>query len=238
MIHFDRLPEPASFDEEVRKPGNAWLASHPDEKADKMPTLWGNCRKELADGFRRLCGYSAMWVRRGTVDHYLNKASPEGRPLAYEWDNYRFASEEVNQLKSTWNARILDPFTVEDGWFEIQLPSLQLVIVEDRIPRVYLEQARFTLKKLRLVDDDDVIESRAGWYDAFREGRITLVELMVRAPLLARAVRSRLDRISLAAFEDERSAYERFLDDELTLKGLRSAAPRVAAEIDDLFGKA
>jgi len=99
VIRFEHVPEPPSFDEEVRKPGNAWLTANPEARSERMPPLWSRCRKHLATGFQNVCGYSAMWTQRGTVDHYRSRSSREGRALAYEWDNYRFASEEMNSAK-------------------------------------------------------------------------------------------------------------------------------------------
>lgn len=235
MIHVERVPEPPSFPMEVQRPGEDWLAAHPDEKSEKMPPLWSTHRRPLAEGFEQRCGYSAMHLERGTVDHYLSRSSPQGRPLTYRWSNYRFASEEMNQLKGTWDTRILDPFEIEDGWFEIQLPSLQLVMVAERIPFVHRDRARFTLKTLRLEDGDAVIQTRASWYRRFLEGTIALAALFELAPLVARAVKIRLDQIPLAAFEDERTPFQRFLESELTLKGLRRDAPRIAEQVDKLL---
>ncbi|WP_437762522.1 hypothetical protein WMF27_45885 [Sorangium sp. So ce281] len=128
--------------------------------------------QRLADGFKNRCGYSAMWTPRGTVDHDLSRSTHPER--TYEWDNYRFASGEMNSRKGTWNDRVLDPFEIEDGWFEILLPSLELVMVEERIPAEQRDRARFTLKKLRLQDDDGILEQRQSWYDEFLNGEVTL----------------------------------------------------------------
>ncbi len=53
--------------------------------------------------------------------------------MIYEWGNYRFASARINAVKKTDDDRVLDPFEVGDDWFEILLPSLQMVPTE-RIP--------------------------------------------------------------------------------------------------------
>ena len=91
MMRFEPVPEPPSFHEEVRERGARWLKDNP--KAKHPYPLWNKYTPELADGFRHLCGYSAMWVEEGTVDHYL---SWKNRPdLAYEWSNYRFASDRM-----------------------------------------------------------------------------------------------------------------------------------------------
>jgi hypothetical protein len=52
--------------------------------------------------------------------------------LAYEWSNYRHAIGRVNGCKGNLDDLVLDPFEVEDDWFAIQIPDLQLVLT-DRI---------------------------------------------------------------------------------------------------------
>ncbi|TKD01972.1 hypothetical protein [Polyangium fumosum] len=230
MIRVDRTEEPPTFDADVRKPGNAWLQENPDAKARQIRDRWSPYRGHLAEGFRHLCGYSAMLIRPGTVDHYRSRDTHP--TLAYEWDNYRYAAAEMNQRKGTCDDRILDPFEIEDGWFEILLPSLELVPVEDRIPAAQQERARFTLKRLGLRDHPNVIGSRTAWYERFTAGALTLEGLFDVAPLIARAVEKRFAYINPAHFEDEQTPLRRFLDSEITLKGLRSLAPRLADAID------
>ncbi|MDB9467696.1 hypothetical protein [Dolichospermum circinale] len=125
MLKFNPPAEPENFDAKARQPGNNWLEKNPDKKRPK--DYWSNFKSDLADGFGNLCGYTAMYDSTGgTVDHYLSwKYHPH---LTYEWSNYRFAFGRVNSSKGTLDNQILDPFEVEDDWFEILLPSLQLVI--------------------------------------------------------------------------------------------------------------
>lgn len=154
MIHFAAPPEPADFNEKVRQPGTAWLAQHP---TGRPKDYWGLCKGELADGFMNLCAYSAMYEPVGTVDHYLS--CDTDRNQAYEWNNYRFASWWINSSKQNADDTVLDPFQVEDGWFEILLPSLQL-IVSDAVPEHEKDRAKYTLTRLHLRDDERVIRQR------------------------------------------------------------------------------
>ncbi|CAN99312.1 MULTISPECIES: hypothetical protein [Sorangium] len=230
MIRVELLPEPTSFDEEVRAPGNAWLAQHPDAPPEAMPALWRPMTHLLADGFNHRCGYSAMWTPRGTVDHYLSRSTHPER--TYDWDNYRFASGEMNSRKGTWNDRVLDPFEIEDGWFEILLPSLELVMVEELIPAEQRDRARFTLKTLRLQDDDGILEQRQSWYDEFLNGEVTLSWLSRKAPLIGKAVQRRLGGLDPATIADDETHWRWFLEEDLTLKGLRRRAPRLAEAVE------
>lgn len=232
MMRFERAPEPPHFDEEVRKPGNVWLATHPDAKSQKFPAYWTRCLKDLRSSFHDLCGYSAMSTTRPTIDHYRCRSSREGRPLAYEWGNYRLADIDRNAAKGTWDSRILDPFEVENEWFEIRLPNLELVLVEERIPPGRREDAHFTLKQLGLRDSEEILDIRRAWYDGFIDGNVTLTWLFQHAPLIARAVKERLDEINPADFDDEQTHLRHLMAGETTLKTLRRSAPRLADTVD------
>lgn len=87
MIRFDPIPEPAAFAERVESRGRAWLALH---ATGRPPAYWLEVRRDLADAFRQLCAYSAMFEPVGTVDHFVS--IDEDRARAYAWTNYRFAS--------------------------------------------------------------------------------------------------------------------------------------------------
>lgn len=189
MIRFVPPPEPLAFDAEVRIPGNAWLAGN---LSGRLKDYWLKHKSALADGFRNLCAYSVMYEPVGTVDHFY--PADTHRHLSYEWSNYRFASQWINSSKGT--KVVLDPFEVEDGRFEILLPSLQLVI-SDTIPPEKRPLAEYTLEKLHLRDDERVIRQREQWYRMYREGTLSLDGLEEMAPLIARAVRKQ------SGFNDE-----------------------------------
>lgn len=190
MIHFDPPAEPAEFDTKVRKPGNEWLARYYDSN-NRPRDYWSQFKSLLAEGFSHLCAYSAMFEPVGTVDHYLSwKNKPE---LAYEWSNYRYASAWVNSSKSTVDSDVMDPFEVENNWFEIILPSLQLVVT-NQVPASMREKAQFTLKRLHLQNGENVMRQRHEWYISYLEGMIPLEFLDRMAPLIARAIRKQNNR--------------------------------------------
>jgi hypothetical protein len=185
MMRFNLAPEPAEFDQNVRQPGNAWLSQHPDSQ--RVPSYWLAFTNDLANGFNNLCGYSAMCILgEGTVDHYFCRKNH--RDLIYEWSNYRYISPRVNSSKGTLDNRVLDPFEVGDDWFEIILPSLQLVLT-DKVPSSERTRAEFTLKRLHLQNGERIMRQRVKWYQMYLNGQITLEGLDTNAPLIARAVR-------------------------------------------------
>jgi hypothetical protein len=183
MIRFEPVPEPPEFDAKARQPGKIWLATHPGTKRPR--DLWSPFKAALADGFCDLCGYSAMYEPVGTVDHYKSwKGHPE---LAYEWSNYRYAAAWINSAKQDLDGEVLDPFEVGEGWFEILLPSLQLVMT-DSVPAPHRERAQRTIERLHLGHDERIIRQRQAWYRMYIEHKLTLEGLHDLAPLLARAV--------------------------------------------------
>lgn len=187
MMKFDRSPEPQDFDAKARQPGNQWLKENPN---NPPKDYWSSFKPQLATGFRNLCGYAVMRIvsQNGTVDHYLSKSNR--RDLAYEWTNYRYSFARINSCKSTYDSKILDPFEVEDDWFEVLLPSLQLVLT-DAIPEQYRKRAEFTIKQLQLQDGDWMLEERQYYYDAYKNGDMTLNQLERDAPLIARAINNK-----------------------------------------------
>lgn len=184
MIRFEPVAKPANFPQRAEQPGQAWLRSNPHAKRPK--DLWTPFKSALADGFRSLCAYSTIYDSAGTVDHFVSWN--EDKSKAYEWANYRYCSGWINSSKQVAKASdILDPSEVEDGWFEILLPSLQLV-VSASIPTEYKDRAEFVLKRLHLRDDERVIRQRREWYRMYQDGQLTLEGLRNKAPLIARAI--------------------------------------------------
>lgn len=184
------IPEPEGFDEGCRKKGLSWLGRNPDCKRPK--DFWSPFRHALADGFSDRCSYGAMWIASGTVDHFVSVHA--NKALAYEWSNYRYVESWINSSKSKRNeAEILDPFEVESSWFEILLPSLQLV-VSDSMPAAYQRRAENTLEWLHLRNDERIIRQRRAWYQLYQKGDLSLEGLRQKAPLIAAAVEKQSEK--------------------------------------------
>ncbi len=186
MLRCTLAPEPDDFDPLARQKGNEWLKLNP----GKLPKdLWSVFKPQLEAAFDDRCAYTAMHIPSGigTVDHYLSKHNYPG--LAYEWSNYRHATGRVNGCKGNLDDQILDPFVIEDDWFAIQIPDLQLVLT-DKIPAELRDQALFTIEKLQLQNSDWILRQRSRYYNGYLEGWITMSQLEVDAPMIARAIRA------------------------------------------------
>lgn len=184
MIRVPRPGEPENFHETVRRRGQKWLEQHAE---GRPPSYWREALPELRAAFAIRCAYTAMLDRCGTVDHFV--AAEHDRTLLYEWDNLRHASGWINSSKQDVTG-ILDPYEVGEGWFEVLLPSLQLVAT-DRVPPDKRALVEATLRRLPIVDDERVVRQRREWLHEYEQGRVDLEGLRRYAPLVAAAVEKR-----------------------------------------------
>jgi hypothetical protein len=83
--------------------------------------------------------------------------------------------------------KVLDPYDVGVGWFEIILPSLQLRLTS-QVPAAYKAKAEYTLNRLQLRDGERVIRWRWAWYELYLQGKLSIDGLRQVAPLIAAAV--------------------------------------------------
>ncbi|NJL59376.1 MAG: hypothetical protein HC887_06775, partial [Desulfobacteraceae bacterium] len=67
-------------------------------------------------------------------------------------------------------------FEAGDDWFEIILPSLQLIVVKNNVPPQYFDKARFTLERLHLQNDERLIRVRQTWYQMYKDGKSILTD--------------------------------------------------------------
>jgi len=187
MIPVNPAEEPAHFNEQIRMPGLAHLQRNSSPDAYIRP-YWTLCIDDLARVFSGLCGFTAQFNNDGTVDHFLDKKNH--RHLAYEWDNYRFASPAVQSRKKP-GREYLDPFEVEDGWFAISLPDLQLYLT-DSVPEEKREIAQDTIEKLDLIKGRHVMRQRQALFSEYKSGNMNVEAVRRFAPLLARAIEAAL----------------------------------------------
>jgi hypothetical protein len=182
------IPEPRAFDAECRQKGRRWIVTHPNPEG-RPPDYWSPFRDELREGFVRRCGYFAMYMHDGAVDHFTSwENSKEANPqLAYDWPNLRFIAPSLNSKKGTLDDQLLDPFEVQDGWFEVEIPSFVLRIT-NQVPAHLMEKARFTVDRLDLQQGRKAVALRREWYEQFRLGELSPDGLRRNAPLVARAI--------------------------------------------------
>jgi hypothetical protein len=185
MIPVKRKRSPKNFNRDCRIPGNQWLAAHP--TSDTFPAHWTRFQPHLARAFSHRCGWWAVRIADGAVDHYLS--TKNRRDLAYKWSNYRYIAPSVNSSKSTYDDKVLDPFKVRTGWFEVILPSMQLVRT-NRVPARLQAKADFTVRQLKLANGNKIRQIRRGYYEDHKLRGLRMNLLRDYAPLVAKAVES------------------------------------------------
>lgn len=188
MIRVDKQDEPAYFDEKVRRPGREWL-SNPNNLAKHRPSdFWRECSADLEKMFHSRCGYLASVLTSGNVDHFVSWKRCKDRNehhLTYEWTNLRWIHPQLNSLKREND--LLDPFIVEDEWFDVDLFSYRLIVHTDKIPVVLQEIVERTIQLLQLDTGTRAENLRAEAVDCYREG-MSLDGVKRRSPMIARAL--------------------------------------------------
>lgn len=132
--------------------------------------------------YNKICAYTCWYLPSpGSVDHFKPKATyPD---LAYEWSNYRLAAERVNNHKAD-STEVLDPFTIQDGWFALDFPSC-LVVPGPAMPADAETAVLKSIDILRLNDDDYLVEARCELMVHFSLGNVGLQFLRDHYPFLA-----------------------------------------------------
>lgn len=189
MIRVTAAPEPTSFNANVRVLGNTFLQVNPNPSSKEfgLHSYWKTVTGELFIAYRKTCAYSCspIWVRTAaTVDHYRPKALHPDQ--AYEWSNYRLSRFKMNSNKGT-NPAVLDPFLVEDHWFEVDFPSCLVKPGAGLAPDIHTRVVE-TIKCLRLNDDDELVDERAERMVELTKGEINFAKLSREYPLLAKEV--------------------------------------------------
>ncbi|MBX3273888.1 MAG: hypothetical protein KF729_26725 [Sandaracinaceae bacterium] len=137
------------------------------------------------DRYRQRCAYLAMHIERATgsptVDHFVPK-SADWR-LVYEWTNYRLAAHCVNAKKGVLD--VVDPFVVRDGWFALDLATLEVV----RGPKAPKKQHARIERTRALLNLRPCVAQRAEYIGLYRERIIPLAHLEARAPFIASELR-------------------------------------------------
>lgn len=204
MIPVSPRPEPANFHQRVRTPGLAFLSKFPNPTPDnwkKGGKIWCRALDDLFHDYNRVCAYSAEWVtkKERSVDHYVPRTS--NKALAFEWSNFRLASQIINQFKGA--STVIDPFLVGTEWFVIDFESN---IVK---PNSALDDAtrNTVLETISILKINGIIfqNKRTNWIDAYYKGRTGLNGLRKKAPFLVYEI-ERQDLV-----EGIKEIHERFL---------------------------
>lgn len=169
------------------RPRKAIAARREDIPSDKFPTYWTEVLPELRTAYSHICGYVCVYIEPVTggasVDHMLPKSLAWND--VYEWRNYRLACSLMNSRKKDYQD-VLDPFEIDDGWFQIELVGYQVIARVD-LDEPVREKVQATITRLKL-NDADCLKLREDYADNYFDGHISLDYLRRRAPFLAREI--------------------------------------------------
>lgn len=202
------------FDKEVRQPGLSALAEltgHPPTIARPGPRIkkrasrvaeldpsvlreypyWTRALPSLYRAYRETCAYSCFRIARTsgpTVDHFVAIASAKLTD-AYEWSNYRLACSLMNACKREF-PDVLDPFSIQDGWFVLNLDTLD-VEPADGLTRDVRDRVVATITRLKL--NEECRLERQRYFDLYwapeSNPPVPLWFLEKEAPFLVREMR-------------------------------------------------
>lgn len=185
MIRVDAQPEPSDFDQRVRRPGQEFLRtrgypSHQQFRNAKAE-YWTRCLSQLRTAYSSICAYSSCWLATGySLDHFVPKSVRSD--LAYEWTNYRLASERINSYKAS-STEVLDPFHIVSGWFILDMASFYVRANRDADEGVRT-QVQKTIDILRL-NAEDFVQQRFEMVRDYAAGDVSLDFLKRRYPFIA-----------------------------------------------------
>ncbi len=187
MIPVKKQPAPGHFVIKVEKPGKKFLAQNPDPKAKdwKNHNYWREIEKDLYQAYSGICTYSCLWIPHvtggKTVEHFKPKSKYPHE--AYNWENYRLVCLLLNGRKSDFED-VLDPFTLQEGWFVIDFSSL-MIFPGDHLSTEEAEKVTKTVERLKLNKDEDCIKEREKWLRDYVTEGISFPHLEKHAPFIA-----------------------------------------------------
>ena len=188
MIRVARQMEPSDFETAVGSLGRLYLTNHP-PPTPPVPSgywnnhdYWTNCKDELMEAYDATCAYSGIRQRFGLqIDHYKDKSFHPY--VAYDWANYRLCIGEINSTKRR-RPDILDPFTVKDDWFDLDVWTGALSPAKHLDPGL-AAQVKNTIVRLKL-NSPSHNQIRRLWLEAFRAGHMDATAIrMVHAVVSA-----------------------------------------------------
>lgn len=201
MIRVTKQPEPSCFQTEVAQKGEKWLAEQKwfdasrrgqcqtvPEKT-KFPTHWTAVGHELYDAYHGICAYLGIFFEYSTgassVDHFLPKTKYPG--LAYRWENYRLSCLGENRRKGQ-KTDILDPFEVDNDWFDVNLATGQ-ILPNQALSQALQAKINETIEELGL-DDIDCRDMRKKRIARFFKKDITEDYFREQSPFLWQVLRN------------------------------------------------
>jgi hypothetical protein len=154
----------------------------------ELPTYWTAALPAMMRAYRGICAYSCFRIHRVTGAASVDHMAPKSRAWdkVYEWRNYRLACSRMNARKGDFDA-VLDPFAIEDHWFELELVGFQVKPAR-LLAEPLRHQIRDTVRRLRL-NDWDCWKGRERDAERYWCREVSLQVLLEDSPFVARELR-------------------------------------------------
>ncbi len=183
MIRIERKAEPSDFDAKVRRPGLSYLKglAAGEKPSWARHSYWRKAKADMINAYKGICAYACCEITPSSsaeIDHFHPKS--RYRQEAYEWDNLRLCSSNINKKKCDHD--VLDPFDVRDRTFGIVLATGSMVKLK-KYDSAYEALCDKTIKVLGL-NEHEYIKMRNDILDDYLRGEITISNLQKRNPFV------------------------------------------------------
>ena len=199
MIRIERKAEPSDFDAKVRRPGLSYLKGLPSGKKPNWSGhgYWRKAKDDMINAYGGICAYACCEITpSSSAEIYHFHPKSRYRQEAYEWNNLRLCSSNINKKKHDHD--VLDPFDVRDLTFGIVLATGRMVKLTKYDP-AYEALCDKTVKVLGL-NDHEYTRMRKDILDDYLRGEITISNLQKRNPFVySEVLRLHVGQVATAA---------------------------------------
>jgi hypothetical protein len=211
LIRVQPAPEPGGFDAAVREPGLRALAEFVGERPkvprkggrsftkvarrreeippERLPSYWTRALDDLMQAYQRVCAYACFRIHPVTGARSVDHMAPKSRAWdrVYEWGNYRLVCSLLNARKRDF-IDLMDPFEVQDAWFELEPVGFQVVPAEHLDPGL-VRRIDVTLNERLGLNAKRFRDARERDWLNYVHGRISYGVLIEESPFVAREIR-------------------------------------------------
>jgi hypothetical protein len=183
VIPVQEQPEPAGFQETICQAQAELLKALAVDpmKAKLTAKIWQAWLSEMHRAYGKVCAYLCVYIPDGewTIDHFKPKS--KYKHLAYSWQNFRLACGTMNRNKGD-SEEVLDPFTIQDGWFQLEFSSL----IVSPGPTLQAEIHAAVTESIKVLKLNDPVpkKRRAADYDEYIGGHVDQDVLRRRNPFV------------------------------------------------------
>lgn len=209
MINATMPPPPRNYEQEVKVPGEAFLASTPSPKSHQWREhrYWREIHQDLYDSLHGICSYCASFTPRKkgedanldhtSIDHFIPKS--QNHELAYEWSNFRLCRARLNNRKGDFTD-VVDPYEIQNGHFKLNFQNFY-IFADPSLPESEKSIITGSISRLELNNDDSYVNERARVIYSYSGSMMTFEAVGKFYPFIASEILAQdFDRNYLPAF--------------------------------------